>query len=164
MINESSFVCLGCGRTVEIESEQKKDAFLDKKIDFMSEVIGIIDNTYPKEGIVSSEVSDSLSIDVSKIAFEEGIMIIEGEKYRDVEEISAYRAFLGDILCSVLFPLVFALGFDFIIHVDLIALIKVYFVAYFIVSFFIWFLFPLLAESSPAAFLFHDFIIIKGEF
>jgi len=156
--------CGGCGRKL-VDKVQKKFAKLPEgSTVFIKEVVNTIERVFRSQEVVTPSLEHSEpGISFSEIAKETGILYIDGEQWIKVEKQDKKKAFFFDVLLTYLLSVVLVVAASFVVPVNPILGVKIFYSCYIFINMLIWFIFPLATGSSVVAFLGKDLSIFRDE-
>lgn len=160
--NNNAFLCGGCGNELNIEEQIDIRKRPEGSVNFLNEVVDSIDRIFPAVDDIKPLQAGRVSISMTEMAKESGMLVIDNERWRPIEAETAFRAFLADMFLIIGLSIGTAALSLLLMGTTMFMAVKIYFVVYFFVSFLVWFLFPYLFESSPMALVLYDLTIIKG--
>lgn len=146
--NNNYYYCKGCGRKffpVRTKSEKEKGTGTD----FIDEVIDIIEKKSNSTSFYDAVGSNTLEISLEDISKDEGILLIDGEQWKDIPQKQQNGCFFSEIIFLYMLSAVITMV-GYIAGADETGMIfQLYASVFLLFSFIVWFLIPYFGGLSP---------------
>jgi len=148
--NNNSYYCRGCGRKLV----RKSAASLHEenpKMDFIGEVIDIIEKNSDTTGIKNIVGCNTLEISLEEISKEEGILLIDGGQWKEIPQKRQNSCFFSETVFIYLLSAIITMS-GYIAGANAFEMLcQLYASVFLLLSFLTWFLIPCFTGISPVS-------------
>ena len=148
--NNNFYYCRGCGRKLV----QKSDRSIHEekpKMDFIGEVIDIIEKNSDTTGIKNIVGCNTLEISLEEISKEEGILLIDGGQWKEIPQKRQNSCFFSETVFLYTLSAIITMS-GYIAGADAFEMLcQLYASVFLLLSFLTWFLIPCFTGLSPVS-------------
>jgi|GEM_PF-2907450 len=160
--NTNDRYCGGCGRKLVDEVQKKFAKLPEGSTVFISEVINTIERVFRSQEIVTPSLENSQpGISFSEIAKESGILYIDGDQWVKPKGHEKRTAFFGDVVLTYFLSMILAVAVFYVIPMNTILAIKIFYACYIFITILLWFIFPLVTGSAAVSLISGDLSFFK---
>ncbi len=141
--------CEGCGRKLDFSFDKKSTELNEDSSRFLEESILAVESIFYTENVQSHQLEiGHTSLDLTSIAKDTGIYIIEGMQWQNINPEIKNRCFFSDILLTLTLSLLFVSGTFAVVPFSAVTFFKLWVSGFIFVSFILWVIFPFLTGAT----------------